>query len=104
MPSARTRPAAQRPGVYGANRDRVGGIPLEVDTAVMRKRYRVLIIAAFVAALVAPVGYALSLEPQPGLAHASLVNAPFAAVPDAGKLVLVGSFLFVLSAIVRKST
>lgn len=70
----------------------------------MRKRYRVLIIAAFVAALVAPVGYALSLEPQPRHTHASLANAPFAAVPDAGKLLIVGTLLFGISAIVKKAT
>jgi len=100
----------------------------------MRKRYRVLVIAAFVAALAVPVGYALSLEPQPPaskLARAPFVNAasaavvvspvmvhasaasvartaapasPLTSVPDAGKLLLVGTFLFGLSALVRKAT
>jgi hypothetical protein len=99
----------------------------------MRKRYRVLIIAAFVAALAVPVGYALSLEPQPTavkLSRATLVNAtsaavvvspvmvhanaasvartaapvaPLTSVPDAGKLLIVGTMLFGLSALVRKA-
>jgi hypothetical protein len=99
----------------------------------MRKRYRVLVLAAFVAALVVPVGYALSLEPQPQaakIARAALVTSPAAAVvaspmmvhgsatevassaprassmpavPDAGKLLLVGTMLFGLSALVRKA-
>jgi hypothetical protein len=100
----------------------------------MRKRYRVLIIAAFVAALVVPVGYALSLEPQtptakiarsafvsapsaavvasPMMVHASTAAVapsapsvlPIPAVPDAGKLLLVGTILFGLSALVRRAT
>jgi len=99
----------------------------------MRKRYRVLVLAAFVAALVVPVGYALSLEPQTPaakIARASLVNStsatvvaspmmvhanaatiaraatsasPLDAVPDAGKLLLVGTMLFGLSALVRRA-
>ena len=99
----------------------------------MRKRYRVLIISAFVAALAVPVGYALSLEPQPSaavVARAALGNAtsaaivvspvmvhanaasvartaaptaPLTSVPDAGKLLLVGTMLFGLSALVRKA-
>jgi uncharacterized membrane protein len=36
----------------------------------MRKRYRVLIFAALVAALVVPVGYALSVESTPTATHA----------------------------------
>jgi hypothetical protein len=36
----------------------------------MRKRYRVLIFAALVAALIVPVGYALSIESRPALTHA----------------------------------
>src|SRR5262245_28688681 len=38
------------------------GTSLEVDSAAMRKRYRVLVLAALVAAFVVPVGFALSLE------------------------------------------
>lgn len=102
----------------------------------MRKRYRVLLIAAIVAALVVPVGYALSLESQPSprptvIGHTNLSTAPAAAVvaspvivhtratstiasgaaplssgrevPGAGKLFLVGTILFGLSALVRKA-
>lgn len=36
----------------------------------MRKRYRVLIFASLVAALVVPVGYALSVESVPTTSHA----------------------------------
>lgn len=101
----------------------------------MRKRYRVLLIAAIVAALVVPVGYALSLESQPSprptvIGQTALSIAPAAAVvaapvlvharetstnasgatplsgremPGAGKLFLVGTILFGLSALVRKA-
>jgi hypothetical protein len=100
----------------------------------MRKRYRVLLLSSIVAALVVPVGYALSLEPQSGapkIARTSLINAPSAAVvaspmivhtnraavaagasaasplvpvvPDAGKLLFVGTVLFGLSALVRRA-
>ena len=81
----------------------------------MRKRYRVLIIAAFVAALVVPVGYALSLEPQGATASAAatrtaLVETPLTAVlispltsvPDAGKLLIVGTVLIGLSLALKK--
>jgi hypothetical protein len=99
----------------------------------MRKRYRVLLIAAFAAALVVPVGYALSLEPQqpsaritrsplrtpaaaavvasPVVVHVTATAvghdespaSPLASMPDAGKLLLVGTMLFGLSALVRKA-
>jgi predicted protein tyrosine phosphatase len=96
----------------------------------MRKRYRVLLIAAFAAALAGRFGYALSLEPQPIAVHAPVGVAPSTAVtvvaapvlmhsmaapsttaapvlhnamPDAGKMLLVGTFLFGLSALVRKA-
>ncbi len=101
----------------------------------MRKRFRVLFIAAVVAALVVPFGYALSVETQPQpsstvLARAGMAKtaaativvapmliragatpagasatlpAPNRAVPDAGKLLLVGTVLFGLSALVRKT-
>ena len=79
----------------------------------MRKRYRVLIIAAFVAALVVPVGYALSLEPPaPTATHAALVDTPLTAllispltvVPDAGKLLIVGTLMIGASLILRKTS
>lgn len=73
----------------------------------MRKRYRVLVLAALVAALVVPVGFALSLEspvprtPMSSTAvDASVLLYP---VPDAAKLLLVGTMLFGLAAFVRKA-
>jgi hypothetical protein len=95
----------------------------------MRKRYRILLLAAIVAALVVPVGYALSIEPQPVAKYArtGIVPAPAAAVvaspvliraasgsdattdsrllpvPDSAKLLLVGSVLLGLAAMVRKA-
>jgi hypothetical protein len=93
----------------------------------MRKRYRVLLLAAIVAALVVPVGFALS----PGDSIARGAGAPPAAaatvatstlatstviarrepagavvavpLPDGAKLFLVGSVLFGLAALVRKT-
>jgi hypothetical protein len=98
----------------------------------MRKRYRVLIFAALVAALVVPVGYALSVESTPAATahthHAAVVPAaasvaataavaapiairtagspsssPVYPVPDAAKLLGVGTVLFGLAAAVRKA-
>jgi hypothetical protein len=96
----------------------------------MRKRYRVLLFAAVVAALVVPVGYALSIEPQPiakyarasvtaAAPSASLLASPVivrtssASLPiaepgvrpmlDSAKLLLVGTLLFGLAAMVRKA-
>jgi len=96
----------------------------------MRKRYRVLLIAAFVAAVAGRFGYALSIEPAPTplamharsgatTTAATVVTAPVVIHPvaatvspaaaivrpmlDAGKLLLVGTVLFGLSAIVRKA-
>jgi len=101
----------------------------------MRKRYRVLFLAALVAALVVPVGYALSVETTtpagPQARYAAVVPAaatvvPAAAaiavatpiairtgapastplsyeVPDAAKLLGIGTVLFGLAAAVRKA-
>src|SRR5262245_34794395 len=95
----------------------------------MRKRYRVLLFAAVVAAFVVRVGFALSLENKPvattihslylpssvvastAVASTVLVSSATAAaaplslpdVPDAAKLLLVGTILFVLAAAVRKA-
>jgi hypothetical protein len=77
----------------------------------MRKRYRVLILAAVVAALGVPVGFALSLDSTPvatQFIHVGLL--PGAAVqpavpwsmPDAAKLLGVGTLLFGLAAAVKK--
>ncbi len=90
----------------------------------MRKRYRVLLLAALVAALVVPVGFALSVESPAArvqrvattTANASTIVAsaavtsprsPIAStsdpVPDAAKLLLVGTMLFGLAAFVRRA-
>ena len=101
----------------------------------MRKRYRVLIFAALVAALVVPVGYALSVESTPpatththyaaGVPTAATVastastaavavpiairtaaspsESPAYQVPDAAKLLGIGTVLFGLAAAVRKA-
>jgi hypothetical protein len=97
----------------------------------MRKRYRVLIFAALVAALVVPVGYALSVESSlpvtarphtpaivasvaPTAAAVSVAapvtmplgigaSAPVFQVPDAAKLFGIGTVLFGLAAAVRKA-
>lgn len=78
----------------------------------MRKRYRVLLLAALVAAFVVPVGFALSLDTAPiatqfistamfpGASPAPLVPR---AMPDAAKLFGVGTLLFGLAAAVRKT-
>ena len=97
----------------------------------MRKRYRVLVFAALVAALVVPVGYALSIDskPKPKTTHAryevmpataaNVVAAPVMLphmttvadtsasemVPmfDAAKLLCIGTVLFGLAAALRKA-
>lgn len=94
----------------------------------MRKRIRVVILAAIVAAVVVPVGFALSLDsgaivrdmsPRTPVVVASSAAAPLAApmivttrrndvpllssVPDGAKLFIVGAMLFGLAAVVRKA-
>jgi hypothetical protein len=99
----------------------------------MRKRYRVLVFAALVAALVAPVGYALSVESMPAPVQERIAMLPVAAttiashpaaaavvtpvamstgaatpatryeVPDAAKLFGIGTVLFGLAAALRKA-
>src|SRR5262249_20625756 len=98
----------------------------------MRKLYRVLMLAALAAALVVPVGYALSVESTPVAAHirhtvvapavtmpsaaANVVTAPitipvaptalgsvFSQLSDAVKLFGVGTVLFGLAAALRKA-
>jgi hypothetical protein len=92
----------------------------------MRKRYRVLLLAAIVAAFIVPVGFALSLEsgaaaprirygaPVP-VTHAvvsapALIAAPPAAapaipnvIPDGAKLFVAGTVLVGLAAIFRRA-
>ena len=79
----------------------------------MRKRYRVLILAALVAALGVPVGFALSLDTAPvatQFIHVGLLpgaTAPPAlpwSMPDAAKLLGVGTLLFGLAAAVKKTS
>jgi hypothetical protein len=73
----------------------------------MRKRYRVPLLAALVAALVVPVGFALSIESKVSLAQTAA--APMVAttllspVPDGAKLLVVGTILIGLAAFVRKA-
>jgi hypothetical protein len=84
----------------------------------MRKRFRVPLFAAFVGAVVAPVGFALSLEssstppvtnavtPTPPLSATSIVTSEPAhdrLLPDAAKLLMVGATLFGVAAFVRKA-
>jgi len=91
---------------------------------VARKRYRVLILAALVAALIVPVGYALSIDSKPRTprtvytvipAAATAVAAPMTMhhvdapaalmypVSDSAKLLFIGTILFGLAAAVRKA-
>ena len=98
----------------------------------MRRRHRVFVLAAFVAAVAVPLGFALSLESSatPSVAvhqqapdvsdigditivaatstkpHLALMTSPPAnrgrsAIPDAVKLLFVGSALFALAAVMR---
>ena len=72
----------------------------------IRKRYRVTLLAAIVAALSVPVGYALSSDSAPLHARSeSAAHQPVQvpAVPDAAKLLIVGTSLFGLAAAVRKA-
>jgi hypothetical protein len=91
----------------------------------MRKRYRVLVFAALVAALIVPVGYALSIDSRPKAVtgYAAVVPAAAATVAaptmprigdatpismlfeasDSAKLLCIGTVLFGLAAAVRKA-
>jgi hypothetical protein len=108
------------------------GTSLEVSAAggaevkIMRKRYRVLILAVLVAAIAVPLGFALSLESTPAVvvaspaeigivaassarSHVALVQAPvprrmvFPTLPDGAKLLFVGSALFGLAGVMRRA-
>jgi hypothetical protein len=76
----------------------------------MRKRYRVLLFAALVAALVVPVGFALSIDSTPMTSRfthpvvAAPAILPSWSMPDAAKLFFVGTVLFGLAAAVRKAS
>ncbi len=92
----------------------------------MRKRYRIFAFAALVAALAVPLGYAVSLEsapfatrahnraPRPVASAAALapialpsgdrlLARPDHPVPDAAKLLGVGTILFGLAAVLRRA-
>jgi hypothetical protein len=69
----------------------------------MRKRYRVLILAALVAALIVPVGFALELPMSAPTASVAVTSAYLPAIPDALKLFSVGTLLIGLAAFVRRS-
>lgn len=83
----------------------------------MRKRYRVLLLAALVAAFVVPVGFALSLDSAPVatrivragvvapkvLPSWSVLSSSWS-MPDSAKLFFVGTILFGLAAAVRKTS
>jgi len=99
------------------------------EVKIMRKRYRVVILAMLAAALAVPLGFALSLESTPALtvvvappsadvgivaassakAHLALVQTPvrahtsMPAIPDGAKLLFVGSALFGLAGVMRRS-
>jgi len=90
-----------------------------------RKRFRILLLAAIVAALAVPVGFALSLDPAPpahsvryvatsvatstalpalvGTSDAITSVASVHTAQDAVKLLLVGTVLLGLAAAVRKA-
>jgi hypothetical protein len=82
----------------------------------MRKRYRVLLLAALVAAFVVPVGFALSLDSAPVATQIVLAGVvapkvlpswsfvPSWSMPDSAKLLFVGTVLFGLAAAVRKTS
>jgi len=78
----------------------------------MRKRYRVLFLASFVGAFVVPVGFALSVDTAPVAAefiHPGLIPGAVApppvprTMPDAARLLGVGTLLFGLAAAVKKT-
>ncbi len=86
----------------------------------MRKRFRVLLLAAIVAAVVVPVGFALSLENEPAVTRTTIVATGVAApalvptgssafaqhlapVSDGARLMVVGTLLFGLAAMVRRA-
>jgi hypothetical protein len=79
----------------------------------MRKRYRILLLAALVAALIVPVGFALSLDTAPlatQFVHSAMLPGAVPApalpwtMPDAAKLLGVGTLLFGLAAAIRRTS
>ena len=70
----------------------------------MRKRYRVLVLAALAAALIVPVGFALELPMPSSTASVAVSSAFMPVVPDSLKLFTVGTLLIGLAAFVRRSS
>jgi hypothetical protein len=83
--------------------DIAGGTSLVVAVTAMRKRYRVLILAALAAALIVPVGFALELPMPTSTASVAVSSVFFPSVPDPLKLFTVGTLLIALAAFVRRS-
>jgi hypothetical protein len=102
------------------------------EVKIIRKRYRVLILAVLAAAVAVPLGFALSLEspatpavvmrspardmsdisivaasstkPHLALVHASSPRSSgLSALPDGAKLLFVGSALFGLAGVMRRT-
>ena len=78
----------------------------------MRKWFRVLILASLVGALVVPVGFALSVDTaavatqlvHPGLLPGAIAPPPVPwTMPDAAKLLGMGTLLLGLASAVKKS-
>jgi hypothetical protein len=78
----------------------------------MRKRYRIVLLASLVGALVVPVGFALSIDTAAvatQLVHPGLLPGAVApprlpwTMPDAAKLLGVGTLLLGLAAVVKKT-
>ena len=96
------------------NASSIRGTSLEVTPTVMRKRYRVPLLAALVAAFVVPVGFALSLDSTPvatQIVRVGVVSpkvfpswSAWPSIPDSAKLFVVGTILFGLAAAVRKTS
>lgn len=91
----------------------------------MRKRIRILMLAAIVAAVIVPVGFALSLdsrtrpalppssmhlpladfaEPSPFVATTTAAMTSLPEIPDAAKLFAVGTVLCGLAAAMRRTS
>jgi hypothetical protein len=96
-------------GVHGEmwrNTRSIHGTSLEVTPTVMRKRYRVLLLAALVAAFIVPVGFALSLDSAPVATPIVRVGvvSPKVFPPWSAWPFVVGTILFGLAAAVRKTS
>jgi hypothetical protein len=87
---------------------------MSIETcAAMRKRYRVVFLASLVAALVVPVGFALSVDTAPvatQLLHPGLLPgavpapaSPPRTLSDSAKLMCIGTLLFGLAGAVKKT-